>query len=136
MGRRPLALREGSPVPSPVQPEEARRAVSKAALILSKDRMVITPHLDPQLPLALRDGAKEPRLLRTSGEFRSTKGPLTLRRPDGPVLSASKEGERRRALPEERHPPHRPPVRVETEGHVSPIASCQGSDQRRCPHLG
>ena len=55
--RMPFAMRNGSPVPSPVQPEEARRAVSKAALSLSKDRRVITPHLDPQLPLALRDGA-------------------------------------------------------------------------------
>jgi hypothetical protein len=45
-GRLAFALRDGSPVPSPVQPEEARRAcpeasrraVSKAALNLSKDR--------------------------------------------------------------------------------------------------
>ena len=29
---------------------------------------------------------------------------------------------RRRALPEDRHHPRRPPIRVEAEGHVSPIA--------------
>ena len=28
----------------------------------------------------------------------------------------------RRVLPEDRHHPHRPPIRVEAEGHVSPIA--------------
>jgi hypothetical protein len=33
-GRRPLALREGSPVSSPARPEEARRAVSKGEAVV------------------------------------------------------------------------------------------------------
>jgi len=44
-------------------------------------------------------------------------------------LEGSKEGDRRRALPEDRHHPNRPAIRVKIEGYVTTIPFRHG------PHL-